>query len=237
MNIVAVIPARYSATRFPGKLMQMLGKKPIIRHVYDNTVATGLFTDVFVVTDNDLIYKEINGNGGQAIMSKKEHDSGSDRIAEAVAEMNVDVIVNVQGDEPFIKKEPLEKLVRLFNDPAVQVASLMRKISKEEAGNPNNVKVVTDRSGYALYFSRSIIPYQRDEKTEVRYFLHIGVYAYKKNMLMNFTKWPQSSLEKIEKLEQLRYLENGVKIKMTETDYNNIAIDTPDDLEKAKLFL
>jgi len=237
MNIVAVIPARYSATRFPGKLMQMLGKKPIIRHVYDNTVATGLFTDVFVVTDNDLIYKEINGNGGQAIMSKKEHDSGSDRIAEAVAEMNVDVIVNVQGDEPFIKKEPLEKLVRLFNDPDVQVASLMRKISKEEAGNPNNVKVVTDRSGYALYFSRSIIPYQRDEKTEVRYFLHIGVYAYKKNMLMNFTKWPQSSLEKIEKLEQLRYLENGVKIKMTETDYNNIAIDTPEDLEKAKLFL
>jgi 3-deoxy-manno-octulosonate cytidylyltransferase (CMP-KDO synthetase) len=197
MNIVAVIPARYSATRFPGKLMQMLGKKPIIRHVYDNTVATGLFTDVFVVTDNDLIYKEINGNGGQAIMSKKEHDSGSDRIAEAVAEMNVDVIVNVQGDEPFIKKEPLEKLVRLFNDPDVQVASLMRKISKEEAGNPNNVKVVTDRSGYALYFSRSIIPYQRDEKTEVRYFLHIGVYAYKKNMLMNFTKWPQSSLEKL----------------------------------------
>ena len=237
MNIVAVIPARYSATRFPGKLMQMLGKKPIIRHVYDNTVATGLFTDVFVVTDNDLIYKEINGNGGQAIISKKEHDSGSDRIAEAVAEMNVDVIVNVQGDEPFIKKEPLEKLVRLFNDPDVQVASLMRKISKEEAGNPNNVKVVTDRSGYALYFSRSIIPYQRDEKTEVRYFLHIGVYAYKKNMLMNFTKWPQSSLEKIEKLEQLRYLENGVKIKMTETDYNNIAIDTPEDLEKAKLFL
>jgi len=237
MNIVAVIPARYSATRFPGKLMQMLGKKPIIRHVYDNTVATGLFTDVFVVTDNDLIYKEINGNGGQAIMSKKEHDSGSDRIAEAVAEMNVDVIVNVQGDEPFIKKEPLEKLVRLFNDPDVQVASLMRKISKEDVGNPNNVKVVTDRSGYALYFSRSIIPYQRDEKTEVRYFLHIGVYAYKKNMLMNFTKWPQSSLEKIEKLEQLRYLENGVKIKMTETDYNNIAIDTPEDLEKAKLFL
>src|SRR6186713_3316721 len=234
MNIVAVIPARYSATRFPGKLMQMLGKKPIIRHVYDNTVATGLFTDVFVVTDNDLIYKEINGNGGQAIMSKKEHDSGSDRIAEAVAEMNVDVIVNVQGDEPFIKKEPLEKLVRLFNDPAVQVASLMRKISKEEATNSNNVKVVTDKSGYALYFSRSIIPYQRDEKLNNEYFLHVGVYAYKKNALITFTKLPQSQLEKIEKLEQLRYLENGIKIKMAETDYNNIAIDTPEDLEKAK---
>jgi len=237
MNIVAVIPARYAATRFPGKLMQMLGKKPIIRHVYDNTAATGLFKDVFVVTDSDILYKEIKENGGKAIMSKKEHESGSDRIAEAVAEMDVDIIVNVQGDEPFIRKEPLEKLVRLFSDPHVQVASLMRKISKEEAVNPNNVKVVTDQSGYALYFSRSIIPYQRDENTNAGYFLHVGVYAYKKDVLMSFTKWPQSSLEKIEKLEQLRYLENGIKIKMAETDYNNIAIDTPEDFEKAKLFL
>jgi len=234
MNIVAVIPARYAATRFPGKLMQVLGNKTIIRHVYDNTIATGLFNDVFVVTDSDIIYKEIKGNGGKAIMSKKEHESGSDRIAEAVAEMNVDVIVNVQGDEPFIKKDPLEKLVSLFNDPNVQVASLMRKISKEEAVNSNNVKVVADRSGYALYFSRSIIPYQRDAKMNANYFLHVGVYAYKKDILMNFTKWPQSSLEKTEKLEQLRYLENGIKIKMAETDYNNIAIDTPEDLERAK---
>ena len=234
MNIVAAIPARYAATRFPGKLMQMLGKKPIIRHVYDNTLATGLFSDVFIVTDSDIIYKEIKENGGNAIMSKKEHESGSDRIAEAVAAMNVDVIVNVQGDEPFIKKEPLEKLVQLFNDPHVGVASLMRKISKEEAGNPNNVKVVTDKLGYALYFSRSIIPYQRDEKANAGYFLHVGVYAYKKDVLMSFTKWPQSSLEKIERLEQLRYLENGIKIKMVETDYDNIAIDTPEDLEKAK---
>ena len=237
MIIVAVIPARYAATRFPGKLMQMLGNKTIIRHVYDNTVSTALFSDVFVVTDSDIIYKEIKDGGGKVIMSKKEHESGSDRIAEAIAEMNIDVIVNVQGDEPFIKKEPLEKLVHLFNDEKIQVASLMRKISKEEAGNPNNVKVVTDRSGYALYFSRSIIPYQRDERTNAGYFLHVGVYAYKKDVLMNFTKWPQSSLEKIEKLEQLRYLENGIKIKMAETDYNNIAIDTPEDLEKAKLFL
>ena len=155
-------------------------------------------------------------------------------IAEAVAEMNIDVIVNVQGDEPFIKKEPLEKLVQLFKDSRVQVASLMRKISKEEATNPNNVKVVTDGSRYALYFSRSVIPYQRDENTNAVYFLHVGVYAYKKEALMNFTKWPQSSLEKIEKLEQLRYLENGIKIKMAETDYNNIAIDTPEDLERAR---
>ena len=234
MIIVAAIPARYAATRFPGKLMQMLGNKTIIRHVYDNTVSTGLFNDVFVVTDSDIIYKEIKDSGGKVIMSKKEHESGSDRIAEAIAEMNIDVIVNVQGDEPFIKKEPLEKLVRLFNDAKIQVASLMRKISKEEAVNPNNVKVVTDRSGYALYFSRSIVPYQREEKLNNEYFLHVGAYAYKKDALITFTKSPQSQLEKIEKLEQLRYLENGIKIKMAETDYNNIAIDTPEDLEKAK---
>jgi 3-deoxy-manno-octulosonate cytidylyltransferase (CMP-KDO synthetase) len=234
MIIVAAIPARYAATRFPGKLMQMLGNKTIIRHVYDNTVSTGLFNDVFVVTDSDIIYKEIKDSGGKVIMSKKVHESGSDRIAEAIAEMNIDVIVNVQGDEPFIKKEPLEKLVRLFNDDSIQVASLMRKISKEEAGNPNNVKVVTDKLGYALYFSRSIIPYKREETLNPEYFLHVGVYAYKKDVLMNFTKWPQSSLEKIEKLEQLRYLENSIKIKMAETEYNNIAIDTPEDLERAK---
>lgn len=234
MIIVAAIPARYAATRFPGKLMQMLGNKTIIRHVYDNTVSTGLFNDVFVVTDSDIIYKEIKDNGGKVIMSKKEHESGSDRIAEAIAEMNIDVIVNVQGDEPFIKKEPLEKLVRLFNDDSIQVASLMRKISKEEAVNPNNVKVVTDKLGYALYFSRSIVPYQRDEKMNAEYFLHVGVYAYKKDALITFTKLSQSLLEKIEKLEQLRYLENGIKIKMAETDYHNIAIDTPEDLEKAK---
>jgi 3-deoxy-manno-octulosonate cytidylyltransferase (CMP-KDO synthetase) len=234
MIIVAAIPARYAATRFPGKLMQMLGNKTIIRHVYDNTVSTGLFNDVFVVTDSDIIYKEIKDSGGKVIMSKKEHESGSDRIAEAIAEMNIDVIVNVQGDEPFIKKEPLEKLVRLFNDDSIQVASLMRKISKEEALNPNNVKVVTNKSGYALYFSRSIVPYQRDGKTYAEYFLHVGVYAYKKDALINFTRLPQSSLEKIEKLEQLRYLENGIKIKMAETEYNNIAIDTPEDLERAK---
>jgi 3-deoxy-manno-octulosonate cytidylyltransferase (CMP-KDO synthetase) len=233
MIIVAAIPARYAATRFPGKLMQMLGNKTIIQHVYDNTVSTGLFNDVFVVTDSDIIYKEIKNSGGKVIMSKKVHESGSDRIAEAIAEMNIDVIVNVQGDEPFIKKEPLEKLVHLFSDANIQVASLMRKISKEDAANPNNVKVVTDKLGYALYFSRSIVPYQR-EKTNAEYFLHVGVYAYKKDVLMNFTKWPQSLLEKTEKLEQLRYLENGIKIKMAETDYNNIAIDTPEDLERAK---
>ena len=234
-SFIAAIPARYAASRFPGKLMQVLGNKSVIRHVHDNTLNTGLFNDVLVVTDSEIIYREITTNGGRAIMSKKEHESGSDRIAEALADVDVDVIVNVQGDEPFIKKEPLEKLIRLFSDDSVQVASLMRKISKEDAQNPNNVKVVTDKSGDALYFSRSIIPFQRVPGSPTDHFLHVGVYAYKKEVLMNFTGWPQSALEKIEKLEQLRYLENGIKIRMAETVYNNIAIDTPEDLDKAKL--
>ena len=237
MKIIAVIPARYAATRFPGKLMQKLGNKSIIRHVYDNTVATGLFNDVFVVTDSDIIYNEINDGRGKAIKSKKSHESGSDRIAEAIEDLDVDVIVNVQGDEPFVKKEPLEKIVLLFNDPAVQVASLMRKIPKEEAVNPNNVKVVIDKMGYALYFSRSIIPFQRDSEMTAEYYLHVGVYAYKKEALMDFTRWPQSVLETTERLEQLRYLENAVRIKMAETDYINISIDTPEDLELAKTYL
>jgi 3-deoxy-manno-octulosonate cytidylyltransferase (CMP-KDO synthetase) len=236
-KIVALIPARYEATRFPGKLMQLLGNKPVIRHVYDNTVATGLFDDVFVITDSEIIFKEILSNGGKAFMSKGEHESGSDRIAEAVVGMNADVIINVQGDEPFLKKEPLEKLVTLFNDPGVEVASLMRKISAEDAVNPNFVKVVVDKNNNALYFSRSVIPYDRNDISSAQYYLHVGVYAYKKNALLSFTKWPHSELEKTERLEQLRYLENGMKIRMAETDYENIAIDTPEDLERAKKLL
>lgn len=234
-SIIAMIPARYAATRFPGKLMQELSGKTVIRRVYENTAATALFDGVIVVTDNKIIYDEIAGHGGRAIMSKKEHESGSDRIAEAVAGINVDVIVNVQGDEPFIQKEPLEKLVRLFDDPAVQVASLMRKISAEEAADPNNVKVVVNRNNEALYFSRSPVPFLRNGSAD--YFLHVGVYAYRKEALLAFTRWPHSRLEQAEKLEQLRFLENGIKIKMAETDYINIAIDTPEDLESARQLL
>lgn len=230
-----MIPARYAATRFPGKLMQALGNKPVIRHVYDNAVATGLFDDVVVVTDSEIIFTEIKSHGGKAVMSKNVHESGSDRIAEAVADLNVDVIINIQGDEPFLKKGPLEKLIHLFNDPSVQVASLMRKISEEEAVNPNAVKVVVDKNNDALYFSRSVIPFARNGAAQ--YFLHVGVYAYKKNALLSFTQRPASKLELTEKLEQLRYLENGVKIRMAETDYINIAIDTPEDLERAKKLL
>ena len=238
MNIIAVIPARYAATRFPAKLMQMLGDKTVIRHTYDNTVATNLFDDVLVATDSEIIYNEIIAHGGKAVMSRKEHESGSDRIAEAVADLDVDVIVNVQGDEPFMKKQALTNLVSAFNDKNVAVASLMHKISDEkQLQNPNIVKLVTDKNGFALLFSRSCIPYNRSGENNVNYWRHIGVYAYRKTALLQFIQWPMSELENIEKLEQLRYLENGVRIKMIETDSTGIGIDTPEDLENARVFL
>lgn len=241
MKTIALIPARYAATRFPGKLMQMLGNKTIIRHTYENTVATLLFDEVIVVTDSEIIFNEIIHNGGYAVMSKKEHESGSDRIAEAVADIEAGIIVNVQGDEPFVKKELLQNLLRAFeNDPNqnVKVASLMYEITNEnEISNPNHVKVVVDKNNNALLFSRSVIPFHRDKNKNAVYYKHIGIYAFRKNALMNFTHWPISPLEAIEKLEQLRYLENGVGIKMVLVDESPISIDTPEDLEKAKKLL
>lgn len=238
MKIIALIPARYSATRFPGKLMQKLDNKTIIRHTYENTVSTLLFDEVIVVTDSDIIFNEIVQNGGYAVMSKKQHESGSDRIAEAVADIDVDIVINVQGDEPFVKKEPLENLIGVFkNDPDenVKVASLMYEIVNEEIiMNPNHVKVVVDKENNALLFSRSIIPFHRDKKITPVYYKHIGIYAYRKNALMNFTQWEITPLEMVEKLEQLRYLENGVKIKMVHTNESPISIDTPEDYELAK---
>jgi 3-deoxy-manno-octulosonate cytidylyltransferase (CMP-KDO synthetase) len=236
MRTIAVIPARYAATRFPAKLMQLLGDKTVIRHTYDNTVATGIFDLVLVATDSELIFHEIESHGGRARMSIQPHESGSDRIAEAVAGMEVDVIVNVQGDEPFIQAEPLAALLDAFRtDPALEVASLMQRIDNpEDIQNPNLVKVVTDLRGDALYFSRAAIPFPRDEKQSAVYWRHIGVYGFRKNALMAFTRWPAGRLEAVEKLEQLRYLENGVKIRMVETQFTGIGIDTPDDLEKAR---
>jgi 3-deoxy-manno-octulosonate cytidylyltransferase (CMP-KDO synthetase) len=234
METIAMIPARYAATRFPAKLMQQLGDKPVIRHTYDATVATALFNKVIVVTDSGIIYNEITSHGGMAVMSKKPHESGSDRIAEAIADMNVDVVVNVQGDEPFIQKEPLEKLVNLFKDPKVQVASIMRKIKdKDELFSPSAVKVVVNKNNDALYFSRSVIPYPANTTIQHTPYLHIGVYGFRKDVLLQFTKWPAGQLEQIEKLEQLRYLENGVPIRMSLVEFTSVAIDTPEDLERA----
>lgn len=218
--------------------MQLLGGKTVIRHTYDATVASQLFDEVIVVTDSDIIYREISTHGGKAVMSKRTHESGSDRIAEAIANMHVDVIINVQGDEPFIQKEPLEKLVRLFDDPTVRVGSLMRKIEdSNELIKSSAVKVVVNKNNDALYFSRSVIPFAANTDIGAPYFLHIGVYGFRKEALLKFTQWPASTLEQVEKLEQLRYLENGVPIRMALVDFKSVAIDTPEDLERAEKFL
>ncbi|MFZ9262249.1 MAG: 3-deoxy-manno-octulosonate cytidylyltransferase [Chitinophagaceae bacterium] len=237
MKKIAFIPARYAATRFPGKLMQKIGDKTIINMVYENAKEMNLFDDVIVVTDSDIIAEEISHIGGRCIKSKKDHQSGSDRIAEACVDMDVDVIINIQGDEPFIKKQPLEDLVNCFNDNSVSVASLMQKFPENESyENSNLVKVVCNKLNDALYFSRSVIPYKRNKEIEEILYRHIGVYAYRKDMLLQFTKWPMGRLEKLEMLEQLRYLENGVSIRMVETDEASVGIDTPEDLKKAIAF-
>ncbi len=229
-----MIPARYAATRFPAKLMQMLGDKTVIRHTYDNTVATGLFNEVYVVTDSEIIFNEINRNQGKAIMSIKEHESGSDRIAEAIAGMDVDIVVNVQGDEPFVQKDPLEKLLAVFSDERVQVASLMQVLKEEQfIKDPNYVKVAVDKNFNSLLFSRSPIPYHRDKNIPVNYYEHIGVYAFRKQALIDFTNWPMTQLESAEKIECLRYLENGIQLKMIVTEYMGVEIDTPEDLVRA----
>lgn len=236
-----MIPARYAATRFPAKLMQLLGNKTVIRHTYDNTVATGLFDEVYVVTDSDIIFQEISSNGGKAVMSKKNHESGSDRIAEAVEGMDADIVVNVQGDEPFVKKDPLEKLLMVFegeDGKNIQVASLMQVMKEQQfIDDPNYVKVAVDKHMNSLMFSRSVVPYPRNKEINPVYYEHIGVYAFRKNALLSFTNWEMTPLEIAEKIECLRYLENGIPLKMVVTDYMGVEIDTPEDLERAAKLL
>lgn len=237
MKISAFIPARYAATRFPAKLMQVLGNKTVIRHTYENTLATGLFTDVYVVTDSKIIFDEITSNGGKAIMSVKEHESGSDRIAEAIVDLDVDIVVNVQGDEPFVKRDPLQKLLAVFNGTEgekIQVASLMQVMHEQQfIDDPNYVKVAVDKNMNSLMFSRSVIPYPRSKSSSTIYYEHIGVYAFRKQALLNFTGWEMTPLEEAEKIECLRYLENGIALKMVVTEYMGVEIDTPEDLARA----
>ncbi len=240
MKAIAMIPARFEASRFPGKLMKDLAGKSVILRTYEATKQSNLFDEVYVITDSDIIFDEITKNGGKAIMSKKEHESGSDRIAEAVENLEVDIVVNVQGDEPFTQKEPLFNLLEVFRndkEQLIDIASLKLKMEdKEEVNNPNNVKVVTDEQNFAMYFSRSPIPFPRDE-TKAEYFKHIGIYAFRKEALLRFTQLPMNQLEAAEKLENLRFLAHGFKVKMVETRELAIGIDTPEDLEKAnKLF-
>ena len=233
-----MIPARYSASRFPGKLMQDLGGKTVILRTYEATVATKLFDEVYVVTDSDVIFKEITNNGGKAIMSIAEHESGSDRIAEAVQNVDCDIVVNVQGDEPFTERASLEKVLNVFYDDPnkdIDLASLMVEIRDwDEINNPNTVKVIVDQNNFALYFSRSPIPFPRDTNAGARYFKHKGIYAFRKQALLDFQKLPMQFIEATEKIECIRYLEYGKRIKMVETTVEGVEIDTPEDLEKAK---
>ena len=241
MKAVALIPARYDATRFPGKLMAKLGSKSVILRTYESTVNTGLFEEVYVVTDSDIIFEEITASGGKAIKSQKEHECGSDRIAEAAEKIEADIIVNVQGDEPFTKKEPLVKLLEVFEGEdakEIDLASLMQVLTKvNQIEDPNYVKVVVDQNNFAMFFSRSPIPYPRNKAANAKYYEHIGVYAFRKQALLDFYNTPMTILEDTEKIECLRYLETGKKIKMVETEYMGIEIDTPEDLENAKTFI
>lgn len=236
-----MIPARYGASRFPGKLMQDLAGKPVIVRTYEAAVDTQLFDEVYVVTDSEVIFKEIEQSGGKAIMSKKEHECGSDRIAEAVADMDVDIVVNVQGDEPFTTREGLEQVLNVFKgDDAdkIDLASLMTEINDwKEISDPNCVKVIVDKDNFAQYFSRSPIPYPRDKNVAVQYYKHKGIYAFRKQALMDFYRLPMLTLEAAEKIECIRYLEYGKNIKMAVTNVQGIEIDTPEDLVRANKVL
>lgn len=242
MKKIALIPARYAASRFPGKLMQQLNGKSVIVTTYESTVNTGLFDAVAVVCDSPIIFDEVTSNGGKAIMSIKEHECGTDRIAEALNHFpDAEIIVNVQGDEPFTQKEPMQKLLQVFegeDGKEIEVASLMQ-ILKEEASiqDPNYVKVAVDLKMNALFFSRSVIPYPREKNSKTVYYEHIGIYAFRRKTLIDFTQMSMSPLESAEKIECLRYLENGIKMKMVVTEYMGVEIDTPEDLEKAEKWL
>lgn len=234
-RVVAMIPARYEASRFPGKLLKDLAGKPVIIRTLEATLQTDLFADVYVVTDSEKISQAVKKHGGKVLKSKQEHQTGSDRIAEAATQVNADIIINVQGDEPFVNKESLEKLIRKFRDDkksSIDIATLVFPITDpSDIENPNNVKVVFDENHRALYFSRAPIPYEAGEKAI--YYQHIGVYAFRKKALLSFSELPMSKLEKIEKLENLRFLANGMKVAVVQVSERSVGIDTPEDLEKA----
>jgi len=236
-----MIPARYKASRFPGKLMKDLLGKPVILRTYEAAKNTNLFSEVYVVTDSNIIFDTISNAGGKALISKKEHECGSDRIAEAVENIDADIVINVQGDEPFIDEKSLKKLIKVFENDfnnEIDLASLKVQITNEEdIKNPNNVKVITDVNNLAIYFSRSVVPYLRDNTVDVKYYKHKGVYAFRKQALLDFYNTPITPLEAAEKIEAIRYQEIGKKIKMVETDVEAVGIDTPEDLEKALAYL
>ncbi|MBR1932124.1 MAG: 3-deoxy-manno-octulosonate cytidylyltransferase [Prevotella sp.] len=243
MKFAAIIPARYASTRFPGKPLAVLGGKTVIQRVCEQVQS--VLGEVYVATDDDRIYQAVEQFGGQPVMTRTDHKSGTDRIEEAVEKTGTeaDVIINVQGDEPFIQPSQIETLMHLFDDPQTQIGTLGKPFEAMEAvENPNSPKIVVDNRGFALYFSRSVIPYirgvERDDWFGHYPFLkHLGVYAYRREVLREVTKLPQSSLEKAESLEQLRWLQNGYRIRVGLTDVETVGIDTPEDLQRAEEFL
>jgi len=241
LHTVAMIPARLQATRFPRKLLQDLGGKSVISRTYLNTKATNLFDDVIVVTDSAEIFQDIEKQGGKAIMSKKEHNTGSDRIAEAVEQIETDIVVNVQGDEPFTDRTSLAPLLEVFeddNDGKIDLASLMTPLDDlNDIKNPNYVKVIVNNQNFALYFSRSPIPFHRDKSKGIQYYRHKGIYAFRKQAILDFSKMSMQPLESAEQIECIRFLEYGKTIKMVKTNENSFGIDTPQDLARALDFL
>ena len=243
MKFIAIIPARYASTRFPGKPLAMLGGKTVIQRVYEQ--ATAVLGEAYIATDDERIYKAVEAFGGKAVMTRNDHKSGTDRIEEAATKINTDadVIINVQGDEPFIQASQIETLMHLFDDPTTQIGTLGKHFETMEAiENPNSPKIVTDNRGFALYFSRSVIPYIRGKERnewfgEYPFLKHLGIYAYRREVLAEVTKLPQSSLEKAESLEQLRWLQNGYRIRVGLTNIETVGIDTPEDLARAEEFL
>lgn len=238
MHTCAVIPARYASQRFPAKALAKLCGKALIQHVYEAVVKAELFDMIIVATDHPEIAELATGFGAMVKLTSSEHQSGSDRIAEAVQDISTDLIFNIQGDEPLIDSDSLQKLKASFDDPSVQVASLMSPITDLlMLPDPNTVKVITDCHSNAIYFSRSAIPYVRDHSLAHTFYRHIGVYAYTKAALLSFVSLPLSKYEALEKLEQLRMIENGIPIRMITTDYQGIGVDTPEDLYKVEQLL
>lgn len=243
MKFIVIIPARYASTRFPGKPLALLGGKPVIQHVYEKVAA--VLEAAYVATDDERIYDVVKSFGGQVVMTRTDHKSGTDRIEEAIEKIGGewDVVVNVQGDEPFVAKSQLDTICHCFDDPTTQIATLGKPFESMEAvQNPNSPKIVVDNMGFAMYFSRSVIPYVRGKEksswlTHYPFLKHLGIYAYRKDVLRQVTQLPQSSLEIAESLEQLRWLQNGFKIKVGTTDVETVGIDTPQDLERAEEFL
>lgn len=243
MKFIGIIPARYASTRFPGKPLALLGGKPVIQHVYEKVAA--VLEAAYVATDDERIYDAVKSFGGQVVMTRTDHKSGTDRIEEAIEKIGGewDVVVNVQGDEPFVAKSQLDTICHCFDDPTTQIATLGKPFESMKAvQNPNSPKIVVDNMGFAMYFSRSVIPYVRGKEksswlTHYPFLKHLGIYAYRKDVLRQITQLPQSSLEIAESLEQLRWLQNGFKIKVGTTDVETVGIDTPQDLERAEEFL